>query len=221
MTIVGSDRSGPRIQCSTQKECGSCSNAARYYVEKIERIVIDALRLQLSDPSMLKRFVNEYRTERHRLESTARRDRSKIEHSLGSTKAAIQRLVGALASGLMSHDEVAGHMAKHRSAQARLESELAAAGQVTNVIELHPQAVTKFRETLEQLAKILASDAAAGGALTTHFRALVQSVVVSPRKSGEEYEVQINGHLPSLLGKDLSAMEMVAEEGLEPPTHGL
>jgi site-specific DNA recombinase len=200
MTILGADRSGPRIQCSTHRESGSCPSGSRYYVEKIEHIVIQALRLQLSDPLMLDHYVKEYRAERRRLESTARRNRSKIENSLEKTKAAIQRVVGALAAGIMTHDEVAEHMAQHRVTLARLESELASADQVTNVVELHPQAVTRFRETLEQLAKILASDAAAGGALAAHFRTLVQSVVVSPRQAGEEYEVKINGHLPSLLG---------------------
>jgi site-specific DNA recombinase len=48
--IIGSDRSGPRIQCSVFKESGTCENGARYYVDKIERLVIGALRVQLSNP---------------------------------------------------------------------------------------------------------------------------------------------------------------------------
>jgi site-specific DNA recombinase len=53
MSIVGKDRSGPRVQCSVNKESGSCENGARYYIEKIERLVVDALRVQLAKPDLI------------------------------------------------------------------------------------------------------------------------------------------------------------------------
>ena len=42
MTIIGSDKSGPRIR-SRYKESGTCSNQARYYVEKIASLVLERL----------------------------------------------------------------------------------------------------------------------------------------------------------------------------------
>jgi site-specific DNA recombinase len=66
MTIIGSDRSGPRIQCSVHRESGACNNNARYYVGKIERLVIDALRIQLANPDLIKEYVKAYREERNR-----------------------------------------------------------------------------------------------------------------------------------------------------------
>ena len=66
MSIIGSDRSGPRIQCSVFKESGACENAARYYIAKIERLVIDALRVQLSNPDLIKEYVKTYREERRK-----------------------------------------------------------------------------------------------------------------------------------------------------------
>jgi Recombinase zinc beta ribbon domain len=82
MSIIGSDRSGPRIQCSVFKESGACSNGARYYIEKIERLVIDALRLQLSNPKLIREYVKAYRDERNRVEAEARRGRSTLEREL-------------------------------------------------------------------------------------------------------------------------------------------
>lgn len=76
MSIIGSDRSGARIQCSVFKESGACDNAARYYVQKIERLVVGALRLQLSDPALIREYVKTYREERNKAESDARRKRS-------------------------------------------------------------------------------------------------------------------------------------------------
>jgi hypothetical protein len=47
------------------------------------------------------------------------------------------------------------------------------------------------------------------------FRELVESVVLSQRQAGEEYEVKIRGHLSSLLGADMSAMVMVEGRALK------
>jgi site-specific DNA recombinase len=94
MTIIGSDRSGPRIQCSVYKESGACENGARYYIEKIERLVIDVLRIQLANPDLIKEYVKAYREERNRTESAARRQRANLERDHAKAKSEIQRVVG-------------------------------------------------------------------------------------------------------------------------------
>src|SRR5947209_4694943 len=72
MTTSGADRSGPRVQCSVHRASGTCDNAARYYVSKIERLVVDALRIQLEKPELIKEYVKTYREERNRIERAAR-----------------------------------------------------------------------------------------------------------------------------------------------------
>src|SRR5262245_19885110 len=42
MTIIGSDPIGPRVQCSVHAESEACENSARYYIQKIEKLVVDA-----------------------------------------------------------------------------------------------------------------------------------------------------------------------------------
>jgi len=62
------------------------------------------------------------------------------------------------------------------------------------VIELHAQAVEPFGRNLEALADILvAKDALPDLELVGTFRSLVESVVVRPRKAGEQYEIDIRG----------------------------
>jgi site-specific DNA recombinase len=118
--------------------------------------------------------------------------------------------------GLVSEDEVAAEIVPLRAEKARWQSEVDLAGRDTKVIDLHPQAVDRFRENLEELAAILSEkDALPDMDLTHTFRELVESVVLSPRVAGEEYEVKINGYLSGLLGADLSAIAMVAEEGFK------
>jgi site-specific DNA recombinase len=105
MTIIGSDRSGPRIQCSVHRESGACKNAARYYIERVERLVIDALRIQLDKPDLIKEYVKTYREERSRVERAARRQRGNLEREQAKAKAEIQRIVMAIAKGTISDDE--------------------------------------------------------------------------------------------------------------------
>jgi site-specific DNA recombinase len=155
MSIIGSDRSGPRVQCSVFKESGACSNGSRYYVEKIERLVVDALRLQLSKPDLIGEYVKTYRAERNRVEADARRRRSTLDRELAKAKGEIQRIVSSIAKGLITDIEAASLLRPARDELARIEAELATAETDTNVIELHPQAVQRFKDNLEALGDIL------------------------------------------------------------------
>lgn len=222
LVMIGHDRSGPRIQCSTYRESRSCTNSGRYYIGKVETHVIDALRLQFVDPLIIAEYVKAYRDERRRIESEARRNRSTTERSLQDVQSKLDRLIGKIAADLISDDEAKPLLASLRAEKERHAADLTSAGEDTNVIELHPQAVERFRENIENLAAILSQgDVAPDVELIGSFRELVAEVIVMPRHKGEEYTVQIKGYLSSLLGADLSAVTMVAKEGFEPPTQGL
>lgn len=222
MSISGSDRSGPRVQCSTFKESGTCDNGSRYYIEKVERLVVDALRLQLADPALVSEFVISYRKERQRIEGEARRRRSTLDRDLSEVNKTISRVVESIGKGLITDDEASALLVPSRQAKVRLEAELTAADTYTNVVELHPQAVARFADNLEDMATIVAAkDQMPDPDVAGTFRTLVESVIVRPRKAGEEYEVSIRGYLSSLMGLDTSSLMVVAEEGVEPPTHGL
>ena len=93
----------------------------------------------------------------------------------------------------------------------RLESEIATAETVTNVVELHPQAVQRFKENIEALTDILTTkEGLPDENLVGTFRSLVERVVVHPRNQGEEYSVSIRGYLASLMGVEMSAVPLVA-----------
>ncbi|MGO4833633.1 recombinase family protein, partial [Rhizobiaceae sp. 2RAB30] len=179
MTMVGSDRSGPRIQCSTYRESRSCANGARYYIEKVERLVIDALRQQLADPELISEYVAEYRAERRRLESEARRNRTTAQAKLADVEGRIKRLVTMAGKGLLSEEEVASEIAPLRAEKTRWQAEVDLAGEETNVIELHPHAVDKFRENLEELAAVIANGDLPDINVSSTFQQLVESVVIS------------------------------------------
>jgi site-specific DNA recombinase len=121
-------------------------------------------------------------------------------------------VVGAIAKGLISDNE-ASLLGPLRAEIARIEADLATADSRTNVIELHPQAVQRFKDNIEELAEILTDrDAKPDLELIGSFRSLVEAVIVQPRKAGEEYEVRIQGRLAALMGAEVSAVQMVAGE---------
>lgn len=66
----------------------------------------------------------------------------------------------------------------------------------TNVIEIQPKAVKRFRENIESLAQIVRDkDGEASPEIAVPFRQLVAAVVVNPTEKGQPYEVNIKGNL--------------------------
>jgi hypothetical protein len=100
---------------------------------------------------------------------------------------------------------------------ARIEPRLG--GEVLNVIELHPGAIKRYIEAVEDLAKASRRRTE----LATVVRELVERVTVSPTESGKAPKVEALGRLEGLLGLASGHMagKMVAGGGLEPPTSGL
>ncbi|PZM07670.1 recombinase family protein [Rhizobium tubonense] len=222
LSIVGSDRSGPRVVCSNHKESGSCSNRGRYYVEKIERRVVDTLRMQFADTAIIDAYVQEYQAERRRVEIERRRGRAALEKAHADAIEAITRIVEKLSKGLIEDDDAAAILPGLRLERDRCKRELSAEPPLNNVLEIKPKAVALFRQDIESLAETLSKkDAEPSLELAMAFRRVIASVVVAPRLAGEGYKIEINGFLASLVSPELSAVLMVAGEGLEPPTRGL
>ncbi len=222
MAINGSDRSGPRIICSTHKESGSCTNGGRYYVEKIEQQVIDTLRAQFADTRIIDIYVKEYEAERRREAAEKRRNRSTLERQLEETKTAITRIVERLAKGLIEDDDAAAILPGLRADRDRFQRELEEVEPVSNVIEIQPRAVRAFKANIERLAETISKRGETPPVeLAQAFREMIAGVIVEPRKAGEPYRIEIKGYLSGLVSPELSSVLMVAEEGFEPPTQGL
>ncbi|MFC3692669.1 recombinase family protein [Chenggangzhangella methanolivorans] len=221
MTLVGTDRSGPRVMCSTRRESSSCENGARYYVERLEHLVVSAIGTQLADPDLLNDYIGEYVSERRETESGARAAKAATERALDVTKEKMTRVTDLLVDGLLEKADATARLASLRAEEARLKRELALAGRVASIIDLQPIAMTRYRDNVDALSRTMADASRIDPALTRSFRDLVAGVIVLPRERRGEYAVKIEGKLSGLVGPDLSAIPLVAEEGLEPPTRGL
>jgi site-specific DNA recombinase len=234
MALTGSDRSGPRVRCSRYRESGACENSTKYYIDKIERLVLGRLKAQIDNPELMGQFVEAYVAERRALSADARRDKVKIVAKIDNCKRSIERLVQAVENGTLEISEVASRLQVQRSEQTRLQRELASADALVVSIDFHPTAIARFKDCLEKISAVgngIESDVAAS------FRDLVDSVVVMARKPGEPYRLEIRGRLAALIegpsgpsqgrvGAKLgiavmSAKQVVPVERIELPTFGL
>ncbi len=242
MSLMGHDRSGPRIQCTQNRESGSCDNGVRYYIEKIESLVLSRLQSQIDNPKLMGQFVEAYLAERRALSADARRDKVKIAAKIATCQRAIENLINAVENGTLESGEVATRLQAQRLEKARLQQELASADEFVATNDLHPTALRRFRANLEQISG--AGDRI-DPQISASFRELVESVVVMPRKAGEPYTVETRGRLAALIGTPsgrpeaaqaalsiegkstpigkavVSAKSVVPAEGIEPPTFGL
>jgi hypothetical protein len=97
-----------------------------------------------------------------------------------------------------------------------------------NIVTLHPAAVDRYLSKVNDLSAALRSGSTlANSELTAPVRDLIEVAIVQPTPAGVAPDAEVRGRIAALLGLDvypqgrMSGGKMVAEEGLEPPTHGL
>ncbi|MHC6153526.1 recombinase family protein [Bradyrhizobium elkanii] len=228
MGSVGLHRGEPRVQCSTYRESGSCSNGRMVNRNKIEAAVLDGLREVLKDPGYWKHYLKVYNEERRLLASGAVRDRAKLETRAGQIKRETERLVDAIAEGSAPADVIGPKLRALEAERLSVEEQLAAADDKGKAVALHPAAIRNYLADVEALRSALDDEKASERPeLIGPLRRLIHSVVVhaEPGVKGP-FDVEIKGRLQELLGapflrRSLGGGPLVAGEGLEPPTPGL
>jgi DNA invertase Pin-like site-specific DNA recombinase len=221
MSLSGPHRGKPRIMCSQAREAGTCTSTKRMPLDVIEQTVIDALRGQLGNPRALAEYVSTFREERRAATATATRDRTQIEKRLAVVAGSIERIVAAVADGVMTGDEAREKLSGLRQERSGLDARLADAVREADVIELHPEAVRAYREHLKTLAAVMGDAIAdADPDVIEAFRGLVEGVIVTPGGRYEPPLVEIRGRLAALTGQAIApagryragvALELVAE----------
>ncbi len=229
MSVHDRDKTGKtRLRCSRVRESGSCDHARLYYAEAIERVAVEGLKSELRSPEAIAAFVKEYRAERKRLAGEATGKRLKLETRLGEVTRALGRMVDAICDGSATGATIGDRMKVAEAEKAGIEVELAAA-LPPDVVELHPRAVDRYLSLIQDLSGTLHEGGGVStGSAASAFRNLVESVTVHPVAARAPLDIEIRGYLAELTSEPglkpsgrHSGFEVVAEEGLEPPTRGL
>ena len=230
MSVNGVDKSGRiRIRCTAKAESGTCPDARTFYLDTVERAVLDGLKSELTTPDMIAEYVRAYHEERKRLAGESHRDRMKINRRLAQIERELTRAVDAIVKGI-GDAVVMGAKTKELAAEREeLTARRASIAETTEVTTLHPAVLARYRDQVEHLQETLsASGATSDGEGVQAVRQLVSAVIVRSTTNRGGVEVEVAGRLSPLLGERAYPNgirrvwgTMVAEEGFEPPTHGL
>jgi DNA invertase Pin-like site-specific DNA recombinase len=210
------DRGGrPRVICTSAK-VGGCNHAKSYDEQMLESVVLNGLHTQLADERLINEFVQAYHSERAVAERAARADLEGTKRRLTEIEAGMMRLVGFLEKGTMAEDIIASRMKDLETERAALTERERLALEATNVVELHPKAIERYRQAIATLQEDLASGRRPESRAA--FRNLVDHVLVKPTDKRAPYEVTIFGRLGALLGLDLypakrTPREILADQG--------
>jgi site-specific DNA recombinase len=204
LSAAGVDKSQRRrLRCSTDKESGTCPAPATFYLDVIERRVLDRLRDELREPDVLAAYVKEYHAERQRLAADAGKKRATMERRLASVLRELDRAVREL----VSHDgDMTAVRALTRTLGAErddLERRLAALDPAPHAaVALHPQAIARFKAHVARLRDAIAEDMAGGQTDAAEaIRELVERVTVRRDTTQPDgLSIEITGRLEVMLG---------------------
>jgi site-specific DNA recombinase len=231
MSVHDRDKTGKtRIRCSAVRESGSCSNRRIVYLRDVEKAVLRGMREELKDPRLIESYARKYNEERQRLAATATARRARLEAKHARIESERQRNIDMVVKMVIEEDDARQRIADLKAQRLEVEAQIASLEEAPKIITLHPATLDQYAETVDALAASLADHAEAQddrGSLVRTFRALVHSVTVHPNGPREGFQVEVKGKLAALIGGDAfphavySGGYVVAEEGFEPPTHGL
>ncbi|SCM71698.1 Phage integrase [uncultured Pleomorphomonas sp.] len=227
MSTKGKDKSGRyRIECSRQRDTGSCPNPQTFYLDRVEQAVVNVLRKELKHPKLLVEYVQAYNEARVEYASKLQKKRSVLEKRVRDLDAECERLISFIAKGVGNTDRLGAQYQLRCDELDAAKLELSREPEPLTAVTLHPAALKAYAEDLERLSEAMNSRLSAGYTeISRLLRELVHSVVVRRGKEPGEIEITLNGKLRSLLAQPLVKSGVggvvVAAGGIEPPTYGL
>jgi site-specific DNA recombinase len=189
--------------------------------------VLSGLCKELQHPDLIAEYVRTYQSERQRLATAASRNVARLERRRGEIDREVTRLVDGIARGIGDPKPLGDRMKMICAERRNIEAQLGAAEAKPPPIALHPGALVRYEQQVGRLQEAIGSGIKAGeNEAAAIIRELIETVTVRRRTDG--IEVEIKGRLNALLGEGafpngVRAVcgKLVAEEGFEPPTHGL
>ncbi len=187
-----------RVRCTTHGESGSCDNARRYRLDKIEAAVIEGVAARLNDPVGLQAYIDGFQEEK-RAESKAR---ARLERDVAAAEAKFRRIAMMFANGHITEEQLAKDIAPARADYEALKARLDVAP-AAQVVVIHPAALSGYRDSLARLGAILTdAENPPDPELAAAFRALVEKVIVHDREDAS-VECEVIGCFGPLLAPDV------------------
>jgi site-specific DNA recombinase len=223
MRIQSVTRGVPYASCTAAARVGNCDHDRTYNLDVLQAAVLEGMREHLTDPEALAEAARAYHERWSERERQNRTDAASIRKQLNRVQVQIDRLVAAIMHTGTPIPELTDRLQPLEIERAGLTERLRLVDAETNVVQLHPAAITSYRANVIKLHEALSRDA-----LTLEnrqaFRNLIDSIVMhpSPKHRGmkQPYEFTPMGRLSAIMGGiDLfpttrSADEILQSEGV-------
>lgn len=152
ISVKDRDHGRIRVHCSTRRESGSCDNKKIYYLDKIEPAVLNGLQQHLKSPELLSEFVKTYQIERIRLQSDKRKIRGRLENELAKVERSIERVWKDYEDERVDMEIAGPKLRIFHDDKNRLELELSMQEPEEKIVALHPAAIKRYEEHVENLS---------------------------------------------------------------------
>jgi hypothetical protein len=119
------------------------------------RRVLAGLEAQLRDPRAIERFLHIYTEERKRLAAAEEAKRHRKETRLGEAQREFDRVFNSYIKGMATEEEPSPPPRCATEERKALEAELSAMQPPTNIVTLHPGAVKRYLEVVDDLVTSL------------------------------------------------------------------
>lgn len=200
MEIKDRDCGRLRIRCANARHGGGCDNARAYYVDRIERAVIDGLKMQIGSKAAIAHYVKTFNEEQRRQSAEAFANRAKLEVRLSDVERGVERLIDAIIAGTVSQEKAAERMPGLQVEVEAAKAALASSEEPPKVVTMHPRVVDEYLRDLDRLDQLIADDLAAGDdGLAKALREILTKVTVMPAPTGQPPRIEIEGYLETLL----------------------
>ena len=228
MSTNGRDRSGRvRIRCTAHAESGNCPDPRTFYLDTVERLVLDGLAQHFDEPELLIEYAKAYEEERKRLSADKLKRRNSLTKRIAALERELSRVIDNIAKGWGDPSILGPRSTEIYHEKQRLEEELRAEPEIESEVVLHPATLKKYAEDLFRLRDLLKDGIDDGNSEAARsLRDIVTTVTVyRDDVSPHGLRVHVAGEFDVLTGPPPQSAPvwglMVAGEGFEPPTKGL
>ena len=185
--------------CAAAKNKGDavCTNKKAIKREKIEGLVLEALKTKLMRSDMLEVFCVEYTKRMNELikdqDSTNARYRTEQAKALKERENLVQALKDGVGASLIKDD-----LERVTARIDELEVLIEAVSQNAEKPLIHPKMAQRYKQAINQLCQSL--NASENRAVASeHIRGLVEKIVLTPQTGGDELSIDLYGDLAGIL----------------------
>jgi len=222
MSICQSNPDGsPRMVCSFANRRENCDHRKSYCLKTLQSTILDGVKDKLTDRKALLELTRAYHERWAERQKFIRTDHEKAKTQLNRVVVQIDRIVAAISE---SDDPVKVLMEKLKALETErvsLSEKVRLIEAEGNVITLHPAAIDKFADAMEEIHTALTGDLDIQqlAPFRAAFRNVFERIVVHPTTKRKIYEVTPYARLSAIMGLELfpkmrSTTEMLAEQGV-------